>query len=139
MNTSGAAIPTLIANPSTAARRSAYAFGRDAETLAAAWLEKRGYCILGRNYRTRSSEVDIVASMGDTLVFIEVKARSSTAFGLPCEAVTLLKQQRIAHAAVSWMYKHDMSESFARFDVIEVYPGRIRHIRNAFEAPESVA
>jgi putative endonuclease len=121
------------------AKRGAYAFGRYAETQAVAWLEKRGYTILGRNYRTRTSEVDIIARMDGILAFVEVKARTSAAYGLPCEAVTLRKQTRIAQAAQSWLYEQDLSDSYVRFDVIEIYPGRIRHIRNAFETPEAVA
>jgi putative endonuclease len=122
-----------------AAKRDAYAFGRYAETQATAWLEKRGYTILQRNYRTRAAEVDIIASMDGILAFVEVKARANAAYGLPCEAVTLRKQTRIAQAAQSWLYEQDLSDSYARFDVIEIYPGRIRHIRNAFETPEAAA
>ncbi|MDR0396323.1 MAG: YraN family protein [Oscillospiraceae bacterium] len=118
-----------------AARRNAREFGRRAEEQTAAWLETRGYRILERNYRTRVSEADIVALSGGTLAFIEVKARSGSAYGLPCEAVTPRKQAKVAHAAQSWLYAHDMLDAPVRFDVIEVYPGRIRHIRNAFEAP----
>ncbi|MDR1599400.1 MAG: YraN family protein [Oscillospiraceae bacterium] len=121
------------------ARKEARDFGRRAEEQTAAWLEKRGYTILERNYRTRESEADIVARFGDTLAFIEVKARSSAAYGLAREAVTPRKQARVVHAARSWLYEHGMLDEPVRFDVVEVYPGRIRHIRNAFEAPAEAA
>ena len=122
-----------------ASKRQAYQFGREAEATAAKWLESRGYEILSRNYRTRTSEADIIARKDGVIAIIEVKARSSGAYGLPREAVTWRKQTRIAQAAQSWLYEHNEWDSYVRFDVVEIYPGRIVHIRNAFEAPAEAA
>ncbi|MDR1570399.1 MAG: YraN family protein [Oscillospiraceae bacterium] len=110
------------------------AFGQYAEDQAVAFLEAKGYKILARNYRVRAGEIDIVALSGYRVVFVEVKARSDIAHGYPREAVTPLKQARVARAACAFLEERDLSDAPSRFDVIEVYGGRIVHWRNAFEA-----
>ena len=93
--------------------------------------------ILTRNYRSRTGEIDIIARDNDTLVFIEVKTRQSCRHGQPCEAVSRRKQQKIIHAAMSYLSRHNIWDFPCRFDVIEVMPSasgqfHIHHIRHAF-------
>jgi len=77
--------------------------GRLGERIAAAFLEDKGYLILHRNYRVRQGEIDIIARKGRLLSFIEVKARRSTGFGLPEEAVDTGKIKRIRDAAAVFL------------------------------------
>ena len=78
------------------------ALGKTGEDAAAAWYESRGYEIVARNWSCREGELDIVARRGRLVVFCEVKARSSGAFGLPVEAVGALKQARVRRLAALW-------------------------------------
>jgi putative endonuclease len=104
---------------------------RIGEDHAARFLRSKGYRLRERNFRTRGGEVDIVAEHDDTLVFAEVKARSSDEFGEPREAVTTWKQQRIVRAARSYLANREGRERLTRFDVVEVFvtpDGRVRKI-----------
>lgn len=107
--------------------------GREAERAALASLE--GWTILEQNYRCRQGEVDIIARDGDTLVFIEVKARSHGVCGSPGEALTALKMSRIRRAGLTYLAKSAYTGS-VRFDVIlraqDDLP--LEHIRDAFSA-----
>ena len=96
------------------------AFGKTGEDLAVAELERRGYVILDRRYRTRHGEIDVVARDGDTTVFIEVKARTSAEFGTAAEAVTPQKQRRLGSMAVDYQARHGLLERPCRFDVVAV-------------------
>ena len=104
-------------HPSPDPRR---ALGVQAERLAAEHLERRGYRIIDRNYRYRGGELDLVARDGDTLVFVEVRARRSAAHGAPFETVGREKQRRVARAAEHWLVTHGLTRAFARFDVVSV-------------------
>ena len=77
--------------------------GKRGEDLACAELEKRGYVIVDRRFRTRCGELDIVARDGGVLVFVEVKARSGSNFGTPFESVTWKKRQRLSQMAASYL------------------------------------
>ena len=108
------------------------------ERLAAEFLDEKGYEILARNYRVRQGEIDLIAREGETVVFVEVKARSGVRFGRPCEAVDERKQQRLRAAAERWLYEQKET-AFCRFDVIEVFlprepqeRPRVHQIINAF-------
>ena len=112
--------------------------GGSGEEIAAAFLRGLGYVILTRNYRKRFGEIDIVAEEGDTLVFVEVKTRTSDAFGSPLEAVDGRKQQRMARAALDYLSARKLHGRPARFDVVAVRlrgreQPRIEHVRNAFD------
>ncbi len=76
--------------------------GRSGEGLAAAWYEGHGYKVLARNWRCRRGEVDLIARQAGVVVFCEVKARTSAAFGLPAEAVGPVKQARLRRLAALW-------------------------------------
>lgn len=109
------------------------------ETLAAQMLERKGYRILARNYRTRAGEIDLIAADAQYLVFAEVKLRADARHGAPREFVTLAKQRRIIAAAEAWLCTSS-EQGQPRFDVIEIYlprgsetPTAMHHLENAFE------
>lgn len=118
----------------TQARRIIGTIGEQAACHA---LEASGYRIVHRNYRLREGEIDIVCEGDGTLVFCEVKTRTSTAFGLPEEAVTSLKRRRIRLLAAEYLRREGRRSRRVRFDVISIFvvDGRVaqlRHIANAF-------
>ena len=94
--------------------------GKTGEDRAAAELERRGYAILARRYRTRHGEIDIVAQDADTLVFIEVKVRLTGECGSAAEAVTRAKQRRLGSMAADYLARHDLSAVACRFDVVAI-------------------
>lgn len=96
------------------------AVGREGERLAREWLTRRGLEILDANWRCRLGELDIVARDGDVLVFVEVKTRSSTAFGHPAEAVTERKVARLRRLAGAWVEAHDVHAAGMRIDVVAI-------------------
>ncbi len=102
------------------------------------FLVSKGYKVIGRNYRTRLGEIDIIAREGGVTCFIEVKARHSKLFGEPCEAVSPRKQRQICRSALCYLEENGLHESQARFDVVSLlYPGgqpEIELIRDAFES-----
>ena len=69
--------------------------GNKGEEAAAAYLENHGYTVRERNYRSQTGEIDIIASRGRMMVFVEVKTRGSLAYGMPSEAVNIAKQRKI--------------------------------------------
>jgi putative endonuclease len=97
--------------------------GKIGENLACQELERRGYAILARRYRSRAGEIDIVARDGQTLVFVEVKARDGRAFGDGAEAVTAFKRQRIGRVALDYLARHRETECPCRFDVVSIALG----------------
>lgn len=115
----------------TRARR---ALGAEGEAAVAAWYLQKGYAVLARNWRCPSGELDLVVRKGRTLVFCEVKTRSSAAFGAPVEAVTPAKQARLRRLAGCWLESagRPASVSDLRFDVASVLAGHIEVIEGAF-------
>lgn len=112
------------------------AFGEEGEALAAKLLERKGFRILDRRYRTSRGELDIVAGKGGLLVFAEVKARSYEAFGGPVAAVGRAKINRITEAALSYIKERGLKPDSIRFDVIAIVSGREpEHLENAFIPP----
>ncbi len=108
--------------------------GLKGEDLAVNYLKKKGYRILEKNYRTPLGEIDIIAEKKGTVVFVEVKTRTSDAFGLPEEAVTRQKQERIKKVALLYLKGLNRVPP-VRFDVlsIELKPEPvIQHIEYAF-------
>lgn len=112
--------------------------GKAGEDLAAAHLRQNNYRIIERNFRSKLGEIDIIASIGKTLIFCEVKTRLSTRYGYPFEAVTSRKQQTIRAVAELYlaMAKGLYEFDSIRFDVISILrEGRsfkVEHITNAF-------
>ena len=117
----------------TGRRTAAQEIGYSAEDEAARFLIDHGLAILARNYRTRFGEIDLVARDGETLVFVEVRARASDEYGGAASSITAGKRRRIASAA-----RHYLSglrrEPPCRFDVITLDAGEPRWLRAAFDA-----
>jgi putative endonuclease len=108
------------------------ALGARGERLAARWYVERGYRILDRNWRCRDGELDLVVADGRRVVFCEVKARASHAFGTPAEAVTTAKQRRVRRLAAAWIEQADPRPAQVRFDVVSVVGGSVEVIEGAF-------
>ncbi len=113
--------------------------GKSGEECACRELERRGYAILARRYRTRFGEIDIVARDGPTIVFVEVKARTSDRYGHPADAVTLHKQTTIAAMAADYLARRHIRDVPCRFDVVAIGFGvggvlKVEVFKNAFDA-----
>ena len=115
----------------TAAARS---LGVRGEEAAAAWYAAAGYTVLARNWRCRDGEIDVIVRRGSTVVFCEVKTRSSAAFGVPAEAVTFTKQARLRRLAARWLreVRPRPAPSELRFDVAAVMGDRVEILEAAF-------
>ena len=111
--------------------------GSYGEKLAVDYVRGIKYDVLSRNYRCNLGEIDIIAMDAKTLVFIEVKTRSSLRYGSGLESVNYKKQRRIRKVATSYLNKNRVTFSQIRFDVIDILvkkdaPIQIDHIKNAF-------
>lgn len=101
------------------------ALGAAGEDAVAHWYTDAGYRVLDRNWRCREGELDLVVARPGSVVFCEVKTRSSTAFGSPAEAVTITKQRRLRTLASRWLAEHpDARARELRFDVAAVLAAR---------------
>lgn len=108
--------------------------GKKQEERVAFYLEQEGFDILCLNYRCRFGEIDIIAKDQEYLVFIEVKYRSGTKFGIPEEAVNMSKQIRICRTASYYLAKeYQCVDCPIRFDVASVTDEMVHIIPNAFE------
>ena len=114
------------------------AVGRFGEQRAVDHLLDEGLVVLERNWRCSDGEIDVIAREDDALVFVEVKTRSSRAFGDPAEAVVPAKAARLRRLAARWLVEHkDQHWPVVRFDVIAVIRRgpdgpTVRHVRGAF-------
>jgi putative endonuclease len=111
--------------------------GKRGEDIAAAYLVKGGYRILERNWRCARGEIDIVATLGGDLVFVEVKTRSSTAYGHPLESITLVKLARLRALAGAWCQAHPEVSGSLRIDAVAVLapcdaPYQLEHVAGVF-------
>ncbi len=114
------------------------AIGHDAETLAERFLSRRGLLPITRNYRCRRGEIDLVMRDADTLVFVEVRRRSSRAFGGGLESVSAAKRARLVVAAEHYLMMHRIGDDRpCRFDVVAIDGPPLRTtidwVRNAFD------
>ena len=112
--------------------------GNFGEEQAARYLRRKGYRIVERNFRCRQGEIDLIASKGEYVVFVEVKLRKDDGHGAAREFVTRSKQTKILTTAGLWLSRTQMPLQ-PRFDVIEVYAPqgrfglvRIEHLEDAF-------
>ncbi len=114
--------------------------GARGEERASGYLQERGYRILERNYRCPLGEMDIIARDGRTIVFVEVKARSSERFGSPQEAISAQKKRRMTAIALFYLKGRGWLGEPARFDVAAVNLGdgdeTVTLFKNAFDAAE---
>ena len=113
--------------------------GREAETRAAQYLERCGQRVVERNFRVRGGEIDLICRDGKTLVFVEVRLRSSARFGGAAASITATKQRRIIIAAQTWLngagQRH--ASRACRFDAIlldGLDSARIEWLCGAFDA-----
>ncbi|MEO6942934.1 MAG: YraN family protein [Terrimesophilobacter sp.] len=111
--------------------------GRQGEDLAARFLQDAGYTVIDRNWRCARGEIDLVARDGNDTVFVEVKTRSSIAFGHPFEAITAQKLARLRRLAKAWCEVHPYRRGLIRIDAIAVIAAtgqqpQIEHLRRVF-------
>lgn len=111
--------------------------GLQGEKLALAYLSGLGYRFLAKNYRCRLGEIDLIMEEGPVLVFIEVKARRSTLYGLPQEAVGRAKQAKIRRLAQYYLVTMNIKEQQLRFDVVAILfdnkgRHRVEHLKGVF-------
>lgn len=120
----------------TQRRRSAERQGRDAEALAGAWYESRGFSILAQRLRTPEGELDLIVADRTALVFVEVKARASLRFA--AEAVAPRQRRRlVAAASVVLATRPEWARAETRFDVILVVGEDVLPMHDAFRADDA--
>ena len=114
---------------------SRHKLGKKGEKLAVEMLQKKGYSILEQNWRSGKNELDVIARIGETVVFVEVKTRSTAFFGDPSEAVSIVKQKRTIQAANDYLQQEEIDLE-ARFDIISIIAAgdtvELDHIEDAF-------
>ncbi|MGI9578307.1 MAG: YraN family protein [Microthrixaceae bacterium] len=118
--------------PAAGQRHDHLKLGRDGEDRVAVWYEQRGGTILARNWRCRRGEIDLVVALQNTIVFCEVKTRSSTRYGSPFEAVDERRVQRQRLAAMEFLRVERPARQGIRFDLAAVLNGRVEVRPNAF-------
>ena len=122
--------------PASGSGSSTHARGVEGEDKACRWLEAHGYAVVARNWRSRRGEVDIVAQLRDTVVFVEVKTLPSGNLETLAHELDGRKQKRIIETAKLFLLNHrKYSNSVVRFDVLVIdMPGfdDVYHIENAF-------
>jgi len=111
--------------------------GKKGEEIALRFLKKKGYRIIEKNYVCKMGEMDIVAREKDTLVFVEVKTRTSTHFGPPQLAVNFSKQRQLSKVALNYLKEKHLGDVKARFDVVAILlkekEEEMELIRDAFD------
>ena len=109
--------------------------GQRGETLAAAYLSNRGYKILHRNWRCAGGELDLIVEKEQTLIFVEVRSRSSHRFGTPEVSITPAKQTRLIELSYAYLQQEQPSHPNWRIDVVAIdlntTPPNINHLENA--------
>lgn len=109
--------------------------GEEGETRALEFLKTQGYQIVARNYRWQGGEIDIIARDGDSLAFIEVKARSDEEFAPAEEALTPWKRERLIRTAQHYIAHHQPKVPL-RFDVVAIVGEEVRLYKDAFRPEE---
>ena len=108
------------------------ALGAAAETRAAEFLQRKGYRVVDRNWTCRGGEIDLVCDDGETLVFVEVRARKDDRHGTPLETVRDEKRRRLIRAAEHYLTKKKLWERACRFDVVGIAGDVVDHVEDAF-------
>lgn len=113
------------------------AFGVLGERIAERWLQRSGWRVLQRRFRSGHRDIDLVVEREGTVVFVEVKARRRGTFGAPVEAVNWRKQKELTKSAQVWIDRHGREAEVYRFDVVGVLVQgdrvRVRHVEDAFQ------
>ncbi len=110
--------------------------GRLGEQLAVHFLVQKGYVIRARNYWTRYGEIDIVAEHKETIIFVEVKAKTNVVHGEPFESATPQKLEKVMKACRLYVASYQLNDMFIRIDVIaivlniELHTANIKHFKN---------
>ncbi len=114
--------------------------GQAGEHLAASFLKEKGHTIIQQNYRCKAGEIDIIAKHESYLVFVEVKTRSNSRYGMPEEAVDFRKQRQICKAIRYYLHQNNIDNQDIRFDIVAITLSAkgekrpvIEHITNAFD------
>ena len=114
-------------------------FGDFGERVAASHLEAKGYRILERNWSVREGEIDLIASRGDDLIFVEVRSRRGRSMGAPEESITGRKAAHVRAAAAAYLQQHPESPPNPRIDAVVIELDakgrvlRVEQIENAIE------
>lgn len=106
--------------------------GISGEELAIAYLKKRGLKVVEQNVRMTVGEIDVVCYDGDVLVFVEVKTRSTLAFGDPLEAIDRRKVQKYRKMAEEYIVRHRLFDKDVRFDAVGIVGDLINYVPDAF-------
>ena len=120
-------------------RRRKRKLGNFGERVASSHLEAKGYTILERNWATREGEIDLIASRGPDLVFVEVRSRQGANFGTPEESITGRKSTHVRAVAAAYLQQHPESPPNQRIDVVVLELDRkgrvmrVEQIENAIE------
>lgn len=104
--------------------------GRAAEDAAVLHLQQEGWTIVERNWSCRSGELDVIAEKGELLLFVEVRSRSGSGYGLPAESIDARKIQKVRRTAEVYLHRFGFSDRLVRFDAIAVMLGRHLEIRS---------
>lgn len=111
-------------------------FGLAGERVAERWLQRQGWRVLQRRFRSGHRDIDLIAERDGLVAFVEVKARSGNQFGGPLEAVNWRKRNELVKSATTWIDRNGRPGEAYRFDVIGVLIAgdrvRVRHVQNAF-------
>jgi len=112
-------------------------FGNKGEKIAEDFLRNKGYKIIQRNYRCAFGEIDIIAEYIDTIIFVEVRTKSTDNFGSPQDSITSSKIDKISKTAIMYIQEKNLIDQACQFDVIAITyktgKPNISHIENAFE------
>ncbi|MBO9154331.1 YraN family protein [Chitinophaga sp. GCM10012297] len=116
---------------------SHHTLGKKGETIAAEFLRSKGYHILHANWKYGRKEIDIIARLGETLVFVEVKTRSGQLFGMPEDAVNRVKEGHLRKAAENYLERLCPETAELRFDIVSITlttnkPMEIMHFEDVF-------
>lgn len=120
-------------------RTRARSLGNFGERVAASHLESKGYVIVERNWRTREGEIDLIASRGEELIFVEVRSRRGRAMGGPEESITGRKASHVRAVAAAYVQQHPDAPPNQRVDVVALELDakgrvlRVEQIENAIE------
>ena len=105
--------------------------GKQAEAQAEKFLIEKGYTIIARNYRYKRSEIDLIVQKENWLVFVEVKMRTSRAFGFPEESVKEVKRKKILEGAAQYLQETNWQGN-VRYDIVAIHQLEIEHFEDAF-------
>lgn len=110
-------------------------FGKRGEEIACEFLRKKNFVILEQNFRSGRGEIDLIAKQNETIIFIEVKTRSSEKFGYPEESVNESKKAKLKETAINYLEQRSLQNEI-RFDIISITITKdktdIYHIEDAF-------